>query len=99
MFLCAGGEEVELLAAKLKQAKAETAEAESGLSTTLEKVRELEELNEKVKAEVASAAAETGKEAVAAADLRREVKRLTEENTALAPCATTQRMLSDLVPC
>ena len=91
---------MELLAAKLKQAKAETAEAESGLSTTLEKVRELEELNEKVKAEVASAAAETGKEAVAAADLRREVKRLMEENTALAPCVfTTHATVSDLVPC
>ena len=51
----------------------------------MEKIKELESLNVKVKAALSEATAETGKEAVAAADMRREIKRLTEEVTQLAP--------------
>lgn len=48
-------------------------------------MRELESLNEKVKTALSEATAETGKEAMAAADMRREIKRLTEEVVVLAP--------------
>jgi chromosome segregation ATPase len=91
-------EEVELLGAKLKSARQETTASEQGLSVALEKIKELENLNVKVKAALSEATAETGKEAVLAADMRREIKRLKEEVTVLAPLpeqlATAQQQLA-----
>eukprot|EP01043_Picozoa_sp_COSAG02_P040235 COSAG02_NODE_3239_length_7114_cov_295.628938_2_plen_251_part_00 len=78
-------EEVELLGTKLKSARQETTASEQGLSMALEKIKELENLNVKVKAALSEATEETGKEAVLAADMRREIKKLKEEVTALAP--------------
>ena len=70
---------------KLKSARQETAAAEHDLSVALDKIKELENLNVKVKAALSEATAETGREAVLAADMRREIKRLTEELADLAP--------------
>ena len=66
----------------------------------MEKIKELENLNAKVKAALSEATAETGKEAVAAADMRREIKKLKEEVTVLAPLpeqlATAQQQLAQV---